>query len=109
MSFFISTPIRITQHRPCRGWVFEAHVGGWLTRVEPIGLNFGQELKMRLEGRKMYQILGTAEPILVERSAWHIARVTGTTIVLPEHRCSTPEMFEPATLYEKPILKEPKF
>ena len=109
MSFFISTPIAITQHRPCQGWVFEAHVGGWRTRVEPTPLNFVEELKMRMEGRKVYQILGVAEPMLIERSAWHIARMTGSTIVLAEHSCRTPEIFEPSPLYEKPTMKEPRF
>ena len=108
MSFFVSTPATLSQHRPCQGWIYEAHIGGWRTRVEPTPLNFVEEVKMRLEGRKVYQILGSAEPILVERTLWHIAK-SEPAIVFAEHRCSTPQIFEPAPFVEKPTMKEPRF
>ena len=67
-----------------------------------------EEVKMRLAGRKVYQILGLARPILVERTLWHIASME-PAIVLAEHQCQTPHIFEPAPLFEKPTLKESKF
>ena len=108
MSFFVSTPATLSQHRPCQGWIYEAHIGGWQTRVEPTPLNFVEEVKARLEGRAIYQILGTAEPILIPRTTWHILKAE-SAIVFAEHRCSTPEMFEPLPVARKPLPKEPRF
>lgn len=108
MSFFISTPIQLIQHRPCQGWVYEAHIGGWRSRVEPTPLNFENEIAARLEGRKIYQTLGVSEPILIERTAWHITKGEPTK-VFAEHRCETAEMFEPLPNTAKPLPKEPQF
>jgi hypothetical protein len=108
MTSFISSPLNLTQCRRCKGWIYECHVGGWRRRVEPIPLNFAEELAMRIEGRTIFQTLGRAEPILVTRTAWHIAQV-GETRVLPEHSCQTPALFEPAPLFEKPTTKEMRF
>jgi hypothetical protein len=101
MTSFISSPLNLTQCRKCKGWIYECHVNGWRTRVEPNPLNLHQELAMRIEGRAIFQTLGTAEPILVKRTAGHIAQVRQTK-VLPEHSCQTPAIFEPAPLFEKP-------
>ena len=101
MTSFISSPLNLTQCGKCKGWIYECHVNGWRRKVEPTPLNFAEELAMRVEGRTIFQTLGTAEPILVTRTAWHIAQV-GETKVLPEHSCQTPALFEPAPLSEKP-------
>jgi hypothetical protein len=108
VSVFINSEPIIKQHLKCKGWVFECHVNGWKTRVEPTPLNLMEEVAMRLAGRKVYQILGTARPILVERSAWHIAKMQ-SAIVLVEHSCQTPEIFEPLPIARKSLPKEPQF
>jgi hypothetical protein len=64
---------------------------------------------MRLDGRKVYQAVGTAQPMLEERSAWHIAGGDDDALIFAEHRCETPEIFEPAPLREKPKVKEMDF
>ncbi len=63
---------------------------------------------MRIQGRIIFQTLGTAEPILVTRTAWHIAQV-GESKVLASHDCQTPAIFEPIPLFDKPTIKEMRF
>jgi hypothetical protein len=78
-----------------------AQVFGFETKVEPNPLNLVDEVTARMQGRKIYQTFGTAEPILVRRSMWHIANIDPHALVLVAHDCSTPTYFEPQPLFEK--------
>ena len=55
---------------------------------------------MRIEGRRIYQTLGTVDPILVKRTGAHIAKVDERAKVLAIHSCKSPTYFEPEPLFE---------
>ena len=84
----------------CKGWILECFIDGFETRLEPTPLNLGEELKMRIEGRRIFQTLGTVDPILVKRTDSHIAKVDERAKVLAVHNCKTPTYFEPEPLFE---------
>ena len=84
----------------CKGWILECFIDGFETRLEPTPLNLDEELKMRIEGRRIFQTLGTIEPILVKRTNWHIVKADPRAKVLAVHSCKTPTYFEPAPLFE---------
>ena len=84
----------------CKGWILECFIDGFETKLEPNPLNFEEELKMRIEGRRIYQTLGTVEPILVKRTGAHIAKADPRAKVLAVHSCKTPTYFEPEPLFE---------
>ena len=90
----------------CKGWILECFIDGFETRLEPTPLNLGEELKMRIEGRRIYQTLGTVDPILVKRTDSHIAKVDERAKVLAVHSCKTPTYFEPSPLFEIAIQSE---
>ena len=97
---FINSPLTLSQCTKCKGWIYECHVNGFRTRVEPTPLNLGEELKMRIEGRRIFQTLGTVDPILVKRTDAHIAKVDERAKVLAVHSCKSPTYFEPEPLFE---------
>ena len=84
----------------CKGWILECFIDGFETRLEPTPLNLGEELKMRIEGRRIFQTLGTVDPILVKRTDSHIAKVDERAKVLAVHSCKSPTYFEPEPLFE---------
>jgi len=84
----------------CKGWILECFIDGFETKLEPTPLNFAEELKMRIEGRRIYQTFGTVEPILVKRTGAHIAKADERAKVLAVHSCKTPTYFEPSPLFE---------
>jgi hypothetical protein len=90
----------------CKGWILECFIDGFETKLEPTPLNLGEELKMRIEGRRIYQTLGTVDPILVKRTDSHIAKVDERAKVLAVHSCKTPTYFEPSPLFEIAIQSE---
>ena len=90
----------------CKGWILECFIDGFETRLEPTPLNLGEELKMRIEGRRIFQTLGTVDPILVKRTDSHIAKVDERAKVLAVHSCKTPTYFEPSPLFEIAIQSE---
>ena len=85
----------------CKGWILECQVFGFRTELEPIPLNPVDEVKMRMQGRRIFQTMGTVEPFLVRRTLWHIAKSDPHTKVLATNDCKTPTYFEPAPLFEK--------
>lgn len=90
----------------CKGWILECFIDGFETKLEPTPLNLGEELKMRIEGRRIYQTLGTVDSILVKRTDSHIAKVDERAKVLAVHSCKTPTYFEPSPLFETAIQSE---
>jgi hypothetical protein len=80
-----------------------SQVFGFETKVEPNPLNLVEEVKARIEGRKIFQTFGTVEPILVRRSMWHIANIDPHTKVLVAHDCKRPTYFEPQPLFESQV------
>ena len=100
MSAFINSLPESKQCPICKGWIYECHVNGWRTRIEPNPLNFATEVAMRIEGRKIFQTLGITEPTLVARTLWHINQDDPRSKVFASHSCQTPEIFEPAPIYE---------
>jgi hypothetical protein len=90
----------------CKGWILECFIDGFETRLEPTPLNLAEELKFRIEGRRIFQTLGIVEPILVKRTDWHIANVDDRAKVLAVHSCKTPTYFEPSPLFETIVKSE---
>ena len=105
-SHFISTFPTLKECARCKGWILECFINGFETKLEPTPLNLGEELKMRIEGRRIYQTLGTVDPILVKRTDSHIAKVDERAKVLAVHSCKTPTYFEPSPLFETAINPE---
>ena len=97
---FISTFPTLKECARCKGWILECWINGFETKLEPTQLNFEEELKFRIEGRRIFQTLGTVEPILVKRTDWHIAKADSRAKVLAVHSCKTPTYFEPSPLFE---------
>jgi len=97
---FISTFPTLKECARCKGWILECFIDGFETRLEPTPLNLAEELKFRIEGRRIFQTLGIVEPILVKRTDWHIANVDDRAKVLAVHSCKTPTYFEPEPLFE---------
>jgi hypothetical protein len=109
-NFLINSLATSSQCARCKGWVYEAFVYGFLTRVEPNPLNLEEEIAMRLEGRKIWETLKRGDGFeLVKRTEWHIKKGSGRALVLADHDCRMPTYFEPAPLFEKPTMKEPQF
>jgi hypothetical protein len=98
--------LTLSQCPKCKGWIYECHVNGWRTRVEPNPLNFAEELAMRLEGRRVFQTLEITNPTLIHRNAWHIAKSDSEAKVFASHSCQTPTYFEPAPLHERPTQSD---
>ena len=98
-SFISTRPVPKVCAR-CKGWILECFIDGFETKLEPTPLNFAEELKMRVEGRRIYQTLGTVDPILVKRTDSHIAKVDERAKVLAVHSCKSPTYFEPEPLFE---------
>ena len=90
----------------CKGWILECFIDGFETKLEPTPLNLGEELKMRIEGRRIFQTLGTVDPILVKRTDFHIAKVDERAKVLAVHSCKSPTYFEPSPLFETATQSE---
>ena len=105
---FISTFPTLKLCARCKGWILECFIDGFETRLEPAPLNLGDELKMRIEGRRIFQTFGIVEPILVKRTDWHIANVDDRAKVLAVHNCKTPTYFEPEPLFETHAKTETK-
>lgn len=80
--------------------MLECFIFGFLTKLEPNPLNFGDELKMRIEGRAIFQTFGTEDPIMVKRTEAEIAKADFRAKVLAVHDCKTPTYFEPDPLFE---------
>ena len=99
-AFINSSPVPKRCAR-CKGHILEAHVNGWRTRLEPNPLNLESELAANIQGRRIFQTLGTVEPILVERTIWHIRKDDPKAKVLASHDCKTPTYFEPEPLFPK--------
>ena len=99
---FINSPLVPKQCSRCTGWIYECHINGWKTKVEPNPLNLAEELAMRLEGRKIFQTVETFKPTLTARIAWHIEKSDSKAKVFASHSCSTPTYFEPSPFDEKP-------
>ena len=97
---FINSPLKLNQCRKCQGWIYQCHVDGWETYLEPTALNFAEEVAMRLEGRRIFQTIGIFEPTLQPRKLWHINNPSPRSKVLASHSCQTPAIFEPAPLFE---------
>jgi len=97
---FISTFPTLKECARCKGWILECWINGFETKLEPTPLNFEEELKFRIEGRRIFQTLGTVEPTLVKRTDWHIAKADPRAKVLAVHSCKTPTYFEPSPLFE---------
>jgi hypothetical protein len=102
MTAFINSQLTLSQCQKCTGWVYECHVNGWRTRVEPNQLNFEEELAMRLEGRRIFQTVEFHDPTLMPRTLWHIEKSDPRAKVFASHSCKTPTYFEPAPFDEKP-------
>jgi len=101
---------KLTQCPVCKGWIYEMHLGGFRTRVEPTRLNFVEEVIHRLEGRKIYETVRRGYDFeIVERTLWHIKRSDPKAVVLPSHSCLYPMIFEPEPIYEIPTPKESEF
>jgi len=99
---FINSPLVPKQCSRCTGWIYECHINGWKTKVEPNPLNFQEELAMRLEGRRIFQTVEITNSTLMPRTAWHIERSDSRAKVFATHSCKTPTYFEPSPLDEKP-------
>lgn len=97
---FISTFPTLKECARCKGWILECFINGFEIKLEPTPLNFAEELKMRIEGRRIYQTFGTVEPILVKRTEAEIAKADPRAKVLAVHSCKTPTYFEPEPLFE---------
>jgi len=109
MSNFINSSPELKECRRCRGWVLEAQVFGWRTRVDANPITLSQELEARFSGRKVYQIEGVIQKTLIERRSWHIQRWDASGIHL-EHHCATPDIFQPiTTASQSQQPKEPQF
>jgi hypothetical protein len=107
---FLSSLAKLKQCGKCTGWMYEAQVNGWRVRVEPNPLNLADEIGMRLAKRKIYQtIVKGIDFELMARSAWHITKGDSKSVVLAEHDCRWPTIFEPAPLYLTAKSKEPNF
>jgi hypothetical protein len=100
---FINSPLALKTCAKCKGWIYECHVEGWRTCLEPNPLNFDEEVAMRLAGRSIFQTIGIDQPTLVKRSLWHIQKDWAKVKVLASHSCHTPALFEPAPLFDPPI------
>jgi hypothetical protein len=98
-SFISTLPVSKLCAR-CKGWILECFIDGFETKLEPTPLNFAEELKFRVEGRRIFQTLGTVDPILVKRTDSHIAKSDPRAKVLAVHSCKTPTYFEPSPLFE---------
>jgi len=110
MSNFINSLQNLTQCPICTGWIYEMHLSGFRTRVEPTPLNFEEEIAARLAGRKIYQTIRVGYDFEIQkRTLWHITHSDFTEFVLPSHSCKTPTIFEPTPLYPNPIAKESIF
>jgi hypothetical protein len=96
----ISTFPNLKECARCKGWILECFINGFETKLEPTPLNFAEELKMRIEGRRIYQTFGTVDPILVKRTEAEIAKADPRAKVLASHSCKTPRYFEPEPLFE---------
>ena len=102
----ISTPTISRLCQRCQGWILEAYVNGFLTKVEPTPLNLEDELAARLQGRRIFQTFGTLEPILIHRGLAHIKSEKQDAKVLASHDCSRPTIFEPEPLFPKMTKSE---
>jgi hypothetical protein len=107
---FLTDNAKLTQCARCKGWIYESHLFGFLRKVEPNPLNFVDEMKMRLAGRKVFGTVRKGEDFeLNYRTAWHIAKDDPNSFTLVAHDCRFPTYFEPAPLYAQPTPKEPNF
>ena len=101
---FANSKLELKTCAKCKGWIYECHVDGWRTYLEPNPLNFAEELAMRVEGRRIFQTIGITEPTLQPRKLWHINNPNPRAKVLASHSCQTPALFEPAPLFD-PITR----
>ena len=107
---FINSIATSSQCPICKGWIYEALVNGFRTRVEPNPLKIEEEIAMRLEGRKIWETLGRGDCFeLIERTAWRITNGSRRALALADHDCRMPTYFEPAPLFETPQSKELQF
>lgn len=102
---FVNSKLTSSQCAKCKGWIYECHVDGWRTYLEPNPLNFAEELAMRVEGRRIFQTIGIFEPTLQPRKLWHINNPSPRSKVLASHSCQTPAIFEPAPLFDLPTYQ----
>lgn len=108
--YFLTDTAELTQCARCKGWIYEAHLFGFLRRVEPMRLNFADEMKMRMAGRKVFGTVRKGEDFeLNYRTAWHIAKDDPNSFALVAHDCKSATYFEPEPLYPKTTSKEPNF
>jgi hypothetical protein len=107
---FLTDIAKLTQCARCKGWIYQGHLYGFLRRVEPIRLNFADEMKVRFEGRKVFGTVRIGNEFQLNyRTAWHIARDEEDSFALVAHDCRFPTYFEPEPLYSTPTPKEPNF
>ena len=108
--FLINSIAKLTLCKICKGWIYEAQLYGFKTKVEPTPLNSSEEVIHRLEGRRVFQTLRKGyDWELSERTAWHITKGDPTAVVLPEHSCKTPVIFEPTPIFPMPVSKGIEF
>ena len=108
--YFLTDLVKLTQCLRCKGWIYEGHLFGFLTRVEPNRLNLVDELAMRLAGRRVYGSSRIGSDFeLTKRTAWHIAKNEADSFALVAHDCRFSTYFEPEPLYPKTTSKEPQF
>ena len=108
-NFFINSIATLSQCPICKGWIYEALVNGFRTRVEPNPLKIEEEIALRLEGRRIYQSISKIGLDLIDRKAWHINNDDFNALVFASHSCKTPTYFEPEPLFAQDKLKEPNF
>ena len=82
-------------------------VDGFQTKVEPTPLNFETELKLRVEGRRIFQVLKNAYQFELQlRTAWHIGKDDGSQIVLADHDCQKPGYGSIIDFFPKPTISD---
>ena len=107
---FLTDLAKLTQCARCKGWIYEGHLYGFLRRVEPMRLNFADEMKVRFEGRKVFGTVRKGNDFeLNYRTAWHIAKDDENSFALVAHDCRFPTQSQPEPLYPPTIAKEPNF
>jgi hypothetical protein len=107
---FLTDTAKLSQCARCKGWIYEGHLYGFLRRVEPTRLNFADEMKMRMSGRKVFGTVRVGSDFeLNYRTAWHIAKDEADSLALVAHDCQFPTYFEPEPLYPPTTPKEPNF
>lgn len=86
-------------------WV--ATVDGFKVKVEPTRLNLETELKLRAQGRRIFQVLKIAFDFELQlRTAWHIGKDDGNQIVLAEHDCQNPNYGSIEEFFPKPKISD---